>query len=285
MNKSLYIKTMEDQYQIDFQEIWRSAIGYKSAYDQERAENDSVEDAFWKTFSLKYDNLLSLVDYAPEIFDRLVAIIGVNKELIEFGCGTGKFTIPMSEHHKHITGIDFSSDMLKQLDNKISVNSIGNIDLLHGKLEEVETEQKDVVYGINANYRMLNIKDAIRKMQSLARERVVIVWTMQRNPYDAILNSTSTKGIERGQEYIQLLNVLYDMGIDPSMEMVSVVKPILVDMLSEHHNALRVIGEAYELDVDNLMKAFNEHIVEIDNQLIYQCPQKVAIIHFEGKSN
>jgi len=158
----------------------------------------------------------------------------VNKCLIEFGCGTGKFTLPMV----------------------------------------------DVVYGVNANYRMFDIKEAINKMRSLASERVVIVWTMQRSPDDAILNESKVKGIGRGQEYIQLLNALYEMGIDPNMKIMTVTKSIQVEDISIHHEALEKIGKEYGLEKEPLIDNFNNKVIEIDNNLVYLCPLKVAIIDF-----
>jgi|GEM_PF-1517451 len=280
LNQSYYIKIMKERYHVDFQEVWRSTLSHKSEYDQRRAFDDKVEAAFWKDHSHKYDKIPSLIDYAPEVFDRLLEITGRDKELIEFGCGTGKFTIPMSAYHKKIIGVDFSKDMLAQMQTKLEAQSIHNVELLHRKLEEVLLKPADVVYGINANYRMLNIRSAIEKMQELAKERVVIVWTMQRSPYDEILNRTPVKGIGRGQEYIQLLNVLYEMGIDPSMEMLTVTKPIVIDSLPDHCRALEEISNKNGLDLEPLLENFEAGLINKDDKRIYQCPLKVAMIYF-----
>jgi len=127
---------------------------------------------------------------------------------------------------------------------------------------------------------MLNIRSAIEKMQELAKERVVIVWTMQRSPYDEILNRTPVKGIGRGQEYIQLLNVLYEMGIDPSMEMLTVTKPIVIDSLPDHCRALEEISNKNGLDLEPLLENFEAGLINKDDKRIYQCPLKVAMIYF-----
>ncbi len=282
MNRSHYICTLKEQHGVDFQEIWRNTMYCKHAYNQKRALDDSVEAEFWKDYSQKYDTVPSLIDYAPEVLASLAKLVGSGKDVIEFGCGTGKFTLPMAEMSRSIIGVDFSKDMLNQLEEKLESHNVENVKLIEGKLESVDLPEVDVVYGINANYRMLNIRTAVEKMRMISREKVVIVWTMQRSLYDAILNATEVKGIGRGQEYIQLLNVLYDMGIDPSMEMMSVTKPIQFDSLEEHCQSLEKIGRTYGLEVPKLIEAFSRKVTELEGNYVYHCPLKVAIISFDS---
>lgn len=165
MNHSNYIRTMKEVYGVDFHDVWRQAISHKSDYDKKRATDDAVEAEFWKSYSKKYDQIPSLMDYAPEVLERLLGIVGVNKELIEFGCGTGKFTLPMASKSKSILAVDFSEDMLKNLRHKLVATAVKNVHLIHDKFELAKLKKADVVYGINANYRMLDIKQAVEKMQ------------------------------------------------------------------------------------------------------------------------
>lgn len=282
MNYSNFINVLRQDYDVDFNQVWKKAIYSKGDKNISRAFSDEVESEFWEEYSEKYDEIPSLYDYAPYTFKKLLTIMGQNKRLLEFGCGTGKFTLPMAKVNSEIIAVDFSEHMLSKLSKNLKKNNIDNVTLYNSKFENVIiNEQVDCVYCVNANYRIIDIQSAIEKMNNLARERVVIVWTMQRNMYDQILNRTEKKGIYRRQEYIHLVNVLYQMGIDASVEILDVNKPILIEDIEKNYKEINNICQEYELDYEYVKKEFDQCICHKDNTNIYNCKLKVVYIHFE----
>ncbi|GAA0180310.1 class I SAM-dependent methyltransferase [Clostridium sediminicola] len=281
MNYSNFIEILKNDYGVDFNEVWKKAIHCKGERNRSRGFFDEVEAEFWKDYSEKYDKNPSLYDYAPHTFDKLLSIVGENKTLLEFGCGTGKFTLPMSHKSEKIIAVDFSEHMLEKISNKLKANKIDNVVLLHSKFEDIDIDKVDSIYCINANYRIINIESALKKMNNMAKENVVIVWTMQRNIYDDILNKTVKKGIERCQEYIHLVNILYEIGIDPNVEILDVNKPIEIQDIHENYKEIKTLCEQYQLPYDFVKKEFDNCIYYKDNQAIYNCKLKVVYIHFE----
>ena len=272
MNYSLYIKQLNK----DTETIWRETLGSASEYAYKRAFDDEVEIDFWKSHSKIYDTLPSLYDYAPETLDNIISVIGDNKSVLEIGAGTGKFTIPMSKRQKKIIAVDMSKDMLDKLDDK--ANNIHNIVTINSKIEDIKDYKVDVIYGVNSIYRMQDIKNTIKSLMNIASEKALFVWTMQRSIYDSILNKTDKKGIFRKQEYIHILNVLYDMGIDCNLDIKSVSKNITIEDIGKNYNELLGISENYDIDYDYLKKEFEKNLIDSKT---YKCELKVAYISFD----
>lgn len=59
--------------------------------------------------------------------------------VVEVGCGTGKFTLPLAEFGKKVTAIDFSEKMLGVLEKKAAARGLlDRITLQHGDIENLE---------------------------------------------------------------------------------------------------------------------------------------------------
>ena len=148
MNQSYFIKTLKNDYKLDFNELWEKTIRDKNDKDLGRALSDEAEKKFWEEHSRKYDTIPSLYDYAPFILDKLVEIIGKNKNVMEIGCGTGKFTIPMARLSKNVVGIDFSKDMLQISRSKLEEGNTQNVIILKF-LVIWEVLMKDIILHVN----------------------------------------------------------------------------------------------------------------------------------------
>ncbi len=283
-NQSLFCQTMRQHGINDFLDIWQDSFKAGKPYQQERAFNDKVETEFWQEYCHTYETKPSLYDYAPQVFDKLLSIVGENKDLIEFGAGTGKFTLPMSAVSKKINVVDFSQDMLNILEGKLKTKKITNVSLMQGKIETANLSSVDAIYGINANYRIFEMEKTIQKMITTAREKICFVWTMQRSPYDCLLMQTAVKGIERKKEYIQLINLLYQMGIDANLENMTVIKPILIENINENKKEINTLATKYQLNTTNLIKAFERKLIEENQQIYYQCPLTISFIYFETEN-
>jgi ubiquinone/menaquinone biosynthesis C-methylase UbiE len=274
MNYSLFIKQLKN----DTNEMWLETLESKDEFSCKRAFDDEVEKEFWKDYSEEYDKKPSLYEYCPETLDKIIDIIGKNKKVIEFGAGTGQFTIPMAKNQKNIIAVDFSCDMINKLEQKMG--EINNIELVHGKIEDVSSYKAQAIYGVNCIYRIQDMKQAITKMMNMASEKILFVWTMQRNKYDSITNSTDKKGILRKQEYIHIINLLYDMGIDCNLEIMKVNKNIVIENIEDNYKELLEISNEYNMDYNFLKREFEKKVFK-DVKLYYKCELKVAYIYFE----
>ncbi|MBN2653491.1 MAG: methyltransferase domain-containing protein [Nitrospirae bacterium] len=86
---------------------------------------------FWRVRSKKYPSALD-----PDSIKKTDQIINIVKsrgisikgaKVIDIGCGPGIFTIPLAKEAYHVTGIDFSAEMIERLNQTIKQYSIKNI--------------------------------------------------------------------------------------------------------------------------------------------------------------
>lgn len=281
MNLSRFIIDTKKKYNIDFQRLWQDSILSKGDYNVKRALDDAVESKFWKDLAPKYDDRQTLYDYAPETFEKLLNIIGKNKTVIEIGCGTGKFTLPMAKYSKKILAIDFSEHMLSVIKGKIQNNDISNIVTKQGKWEDVNINDVDAVFNINAIYRMWNIKDALLKMNAKAKETVVLVWTLQRSKFDSVFMQMGISGVKTNSDYIYIQNILYDLGIDANIEFLKITKPIVYQSKEGIYKDLKKDAQDLNLDYEIFSDILDRNIIKKNNCYIYNAKLKVAFIHWK----
>lgn len=168
--------------------------------------------------------------------------------------------------------------MLKKLEEKIIQPS--KIRTLHSKIEDLEGIEAEVVFGVNCIYRIQDIETCIHKLMKIRAETYLFVWTMQRSMYDALLNAGPKKGILRKQEYIHLVNILYNMGIDCNLKTKKVYKHIDIEDIAFHYGELQSITQEYELDFQTLKNQFDQNVFEQKGNMVYKCEQTIAFISF-----
>lgn len=281
MNKSKFIIDIEEKYKVDFDKLWQVSILSKDDYyNVKRALDDNEESKFWEKLAPKYDNRQTLYDYAPETFDKLLDIIGKNRTIIEIGCGTGKFTIPMSKYSKWVLAIDFSKHMLSVLDQKIKKSNITNITTKWRKWEDAQINKVDAIFNVNAIYRMWNIKESLLKMNTYSKERVVLVWTLQRSLFDSVFAQMGIFGIEAKSDYIHIQNILYEMGIDANTEFLRITRPVIYKSKQEIYDDFKKDAKNLTLSDDRFIEILNKNIIEENGYYIYNAKLKVAFIHW-----
>ncbi len=268
-----------DYKDIDFEEIWQNRIRSKNGHEKQRVFDDKVEREFWEKLAPNYDKNPTLYDYSKEVFKIVESLIEKGSSLIEIGCGTGKFTIPLSNKCKDILAVDFSKDMLKVLKEKIENNNINNIRALEGKWEDANIDKMDYILSVNSLYRVWNIKDALRKMNALARKAVIIVRTIQKPMFNQLYMEL---GIEDQTvlDYIYLENIIHSLGIYASMQYIDVKNNIYFNNIEDIYRKIEEdIGRKAN---NNIIDSFIEkNFVKEENKYVYTNNSKVAIISWK----
>ena len=280
MNKSTFIQHTKKNYKLDFEKLWQESILAKDEYNVQRALDFNIEKSFWKGLAPKYDDTATLYDYAPETFHKLLQIIGKDKVLAEIGPGTGKFTLPMSAYAKKILAIDASESMLKMLDKKIYENNILNVTPICSKWEDASIEKIDAIFNVNAIYRMWNIKDCLMKMNNLAKEKVVIVWTLQRSPFHSIFCKLGQPGLKTLSDYIYIQNLLYELGIDANIEFLDIIKPITYANTEDLYTDFIEQYDKGILPMNKVKELLNCQIIKHEDSITFNAKLKVAYIYW-----
>lgn len=133
-----------------------------------------VSIKFWDKLSKSYDNkVLKKYDNAYKDTVRLSKkYINEKDNVLDFGCGTGLGTIELSKYAKTIHGIDLSTGMIKNANNKIKGEKINNIkfevkDIFSKSLVK---ESYDVVLAFNILHFIDDIDRTLDRINKLLKE-------------------------------------------------------------------------------------------------------------------
>ncbi len=99
--------------------------------------------------------------------------------VVDLGCGTGYFTVPLSYKVEKIYGIDIQKEMLTFLEHKIQQQKIGNIETVLSKENEIPLKNKsvDLLLSVNTLHEFRHketIIDEIRRVLKADGRAVII---------------------------------------------------------------------------------------------------------------
>lgn len=157
-----------------------------------------------------------------------------HETVLDVGAGTGRLTIPMARRAKMVTALDQSGGMLSCLRDNMASEGIENIQCLQKSWQDLgmdEIEPHDVVLSSNS-LGVYNLKDALLKMDSLAR-RAVYIFTFTDHKRDDGFRDFLRQKERRWHSpagpagYLIIYNLLADMGIYADIQ--------IVDWQSDEH--------------------------------------------------
>jgi len=177
-------------------------------------EPDKKDSSFWdkqapsfrnKGVGSEYqDDFLSLMDLRP------------SWDVLDVGCGSGVLALPLAEQVASVTGLDFSTGMLKMLLQYCDEAKITNIQADHGRWDDDWDTLGIGTYDIVIASRSLAVTDlrgSLAKLDRAARKQVYISAMVGEGPYDQRLIKAVGRPLKKGLSYIYIYNVLYEMGI------------------------------------------------------------------------
>ncbi|MEG3040668.1 MAG: class I SAM-dependent methyltransferase [Clostridium sp.] len=266
--------------EIDYEKIWKKYMEEKDGYARERAFDDNIERDFWKVLAPKYDNRPTLYDYSKDVFNFTSNLILQNKEVIEIGPGTGKFTLPLASKCRKIVAIDFSSDMLEILKSKAKDLNVTNIETVVGKWEDVNIEKSDYILSVNSLYRIWNIRDALIKMNNMAREKVIIVRTIQK-PFFNDLYMNLGFNDKTCLDYIYIPNILHSLNICTNIQYIDVESEIEFESLEDIYG--RIKAEIGNIEEKSVIHDFvKRNFKKVEGKYIFTHKTKVEIIYWNS---
>ncbi|NLW34448.1 class I SAM-dependent methyltransferase [Syntrophorhabdus aromaticivorans] len=136
--------------------------------------------------------------------------------ILDMGCGPGTLALPLAPLVTHITAADFAQGMLDIVAEECTVRGIRNISIKKLSWEDDWLESGIGKYDVVIASRSLvtdDLREAITKLDSTARQKVFIVTIAGDGPYDRKVFEALGRPLNPGPDYICSFNVLYQMGI------------------------------------------------------------------------
>lgn len=215
---------MQDFQDIDFNKVWQQTMGWNKFLPENRQFNDDAERSFWEKLAPRYTDEYNLNKDTALIHQKLKDIIGYDKTILEIGCGSGNFTVLMACYAKSIIGVDFSLDMLRELERRISNEKLKNIITFNSKWEDYEVENKvDYIVSVNSLYRIEDIQSTLQKINNNILKGAILVRTIQRPLFYSLYKKCNIN-VEECLDYELIPLILWRMGIKANVEFIHYTK-------------------------------------------------------------
>lgn len=215
---------MQNFKDIDFNSVWQETMGWNISDKSGRKFDDQVESNFWVQLAPHYTKEYDLNKDTDLIADRLSALLGTDRTILEIGCGSGNFTALMARYSRSILGLDFSPAMLAVLEERRLAEGISNIRTQAGKWEDFTTDAVfDYIVSVNSLYRIRDMAAALHKMNAYSRRGFIIVRTIQR-PFFYRLYRDCGLDCAECPDYQMLPLLLWQQGIQADVEFLHYTK-------------------------------------------------------------
>lgn len=145
----------------------------------ERTADDQEEEKYWQAHAMEYDEKNPLAPYASKMMEEVYKLTNKTDTLLEIGPGTGGFTTLLAPKVKEMIVVEPSQAMYHELQK----NWQNQLELplptaIHSKWEEAPELKVDIVFGVNAFYRMRDMKACLQKMHRMTRRHVILIQSM-----------------------------------------------------------------------------------------------------------
>ena len=141
--------------------------------------------------------------------------------VLDIGCGNGNLALRFLEKGKKVVGLDYSEGMLNAF--RENTKKYKNVKTIKKAWEDNwnDVDTCDIAVASRSfEFEDLNVKDAIEKLNKHAKKGVYLTYYVGNYLDDEILKFIG-KNIVNRPEYILLLNVLYQMGIEAKLDFIT----------------------------------------------------------------
>jgi len=143
------------------------------------------------------------------------------ESVLDVGCGVGNLSLRMASLVKEVYSMDYSPKMLEHLQINAREQNIENITTLHNSWYDSwdEIPKTDIVIA-SRSMEVKNMKDALEKLNNKANKRVYLTYKVGGSFVDQKILDVIQRDIIKKPDYIYLINILYSMGINASVNFI-----------------------------------------------------------------
>lgn len=234
---------------IDFQKLWEKARTKRSWSSKKENHWDKKADSFARRNrrSPYIDHVLKKLLFLPE------------QTVLDIGCGPGTLSLPIAQGVKKVTALDYSAKMLEILEKTAERKKIKNIHTVKCRWEDDWTKHNIFPHDICIASRSLNVPgltDALIKINDFATKTVYLIDRITPTPFEPEIFEAVGRKFESGPDYIYTLSILYQLGIHPHVEIVSLDSQFSYESYDEMFNTYKwMLKETTEKE-DSLLHTY-----------------------------
>ena len=217
---------MSSEYIGSAAEAWRARVERHHAQSEGVMEASLREGDFWR-------NLAPMFRADPyreddEVLNVLLELTSEGGRALDVGGGAGRFAIPIAlRREASVRVVDPSPSMLEQLEASVAEVDGANVTGVNAEWESARVESADLVLCSHVVYGVADIRPFLQKLHDHAQRRVVMVSFVDSPQAGVAPLWEPVYGEERINlpALPELMNVLWEMGIYPSIRMLTPTGP------------------------------------------------------------
>ncbi len=247
---------------IDWNAMWQEET------KQSHWENTTAQKKMWDKRAESFDKRINRVkdgepldkdDYISKMLER----IEVKPEwtVLDIGCGPGTLAIPLAQKAKSVTALDISSEMLKRL--KINAEKIGldNIQYLNSAWQDAFTGKQVKSHDVVVASRSLmsgDMKGALSHVNAIAGQAAYVTFPIVHLPFDFEVYKAIGRGRKKHPPFIYIYNMLFQMGIQPNVEVLYSKVKVQFPSVEEAMSDLQWRTDSFSQTEKTKLRAFLE---------------------------
>ncbi len=141
--------------------------------------------------------------------------------LLDVGCGPGTLALRLAPKLDHVYAMDFSESMLECVVENSKKHDLDNITCLHKSWEDSweDIPKSDIIIA-SRSIELHEIDKAIEKLNAKANKKIYISFKVGGSFVDEEILNILDRVVEPRPDYIYLVNILYQMGIECKVDFI-----------------------------------------------------------------
>ena len=236
--------------------------------NEELASGKTLEElrTHWDQMAPRYARKRERSGYLAQLTNMLDLQPG--ETLLDMGCGPGVLSVPLAQAGHDVIAVDFSDGMLAELKSAITQAGVEDRFQIFRRAWQEGWEGipcADVVVS-SRSMTTRNLPDAVAKLESKARNRVVVTTAAGETPwFDARLRSALGRKVDPlslSEELICLVNYLFATGRYPEVRYINCPRATQSDSLEELRDFLFRAAGVTPDEEPAFNCYFKQHVVE-----------------------
>jgi len=155
-----------------------------------------------------------------EQFLNLLDLTDINS-VLDVGCGVGNLSLRLAKSVNEVNSLDYSSVMLEILQENAKEKKIENINIINKSWYDSwdEVANCDLVIA-SRSMEVKDMKEALLKLNNKANKKVAITYKKGGSFVSEEILEVLQREIIRKPDYIYLVNILYSLGINASVNFI-----------------------------------------------------------------
>jgi SAM-dependent methyltransferase len=155
------------------------------------------------------------------MLETVAAYVEPDDVIVDAGGGAGRFSLPLALRCREVVNVDPSAAMLAAFEAHARRSGIDNVRVVHSDWLDVDPPRGTLALVNHVTYLTRDIVTFVRKLEAAASRRIVM--TVGSPPPPArnrlVFEICYEEPSERVPGHVELVNVLWELGIEPDIRM------------------------------------------------------------------